>query len=190
MIRTDVILEQARALGATAAGVAELRTRAAAPSYAGAELVDLTGSLVVITLDHPADAPELDWWGGRGGTLGNRQLIKTSRGLVRWLRREHDVTARDLAYQVERGGIFLKDAAALAGLGGVGQNNLLLTRDQGPRVRLRALQVELELEPTGPVEDDPCAGCDRPCHQACPQRAFADGSYDRDRCGVLHENSP
>ncbi len=60
----------------------------------------------------------------------------------------------------------------MAGLGTIGANNLLVTPQYGPRVRLRALVLDCPLEPTGPVEFDPCAACGTPCLQACPRGAL------------------
>jgi epoxyqueuosine reductase len=39
---------------------------------------------------------------------------------------------RPLPYKVEEGGMFLKDAATLAGLGIIGKNNLLITPEFEP----------------------------------------------------------
>jgi GNAT superfamily N-acetyltransferase len=91
--------------------------------------------------------------------------------------------ALSLQYQIEYGGAFLKDAAALAGLGVIGKNNLLVTPRYGPRLRLRGIFMEAELEPTGPLTDfAPCVGCDRPCHRACPKGAFRSGKFERALC--------
>ena len=101
--------------------------------------------------------------------------------------KEYGIIARDLAYQVYEGGIFLKDAAALAGLGAIGKNNLLITPEFGPRVRLRALMIDTDVEPTGPIDFAPCETCDMPCMRACPQGAFQSGSYDRSLCSEQME---
>jgi len=97
------------------------------------------------------------------------------------------ITARDLAYQVYEGGIFLKDAAALAGLGTIGKNNLLITPEFGSRVRLRALMIDADVEPTGSIDFAPCETCDMPCMRSCPQGAFQSGSYDRSLCNEQME---
>ena len=126
----------------------------------------------------------MDWWDSwHGGTLGNRRLINISRRLIKWIRRTYAVEASDVPYQVERSGVFLKDAATLSGLGVMGRNNLLITPQFGPRVRLRALWVDFPLVETGPLENfDPCKGCNAPCLSACPREAFGSGSYQRDHC--------
>jgi epoxyqueuosine reductase len=42
--------------------------------------------------------------------------------------------------------------------------------------------MEAELEPTGPLDFDPCNGCDMPCHRSCPRGAFRSGSFERALC--------
>lgn len=87
------------------------------------------------------------------------------------------------------GFIFLKDAAVLAGLGVIGKNNLLLTPEYGPRIRLRAIAFSKELPPARIITQNPwCEDCDR-CIQACPVNALDDGKYDREKCmtSPLHE---
>jgi epoxyqueuosine reductase len=102
--------------------------------------------------------------------------------LRQWLKEDLNSNAHLLPYHVEKGGIFLKDAAVLAGLGTIGMNNLLITPEFGPRVRLRALLLDAELEPAGPIDFAPCAGCAIPCRSVCPQKAFKDGAYSRALC--------
>jgi epoxyqueuosine reductase len=92
--------------------------------------------------------------------------------MVAWLGGEKGIRSQQIAYHIEQGGIFMKDAAVLAGLGCIGKNNMLVTREFGPRVRLRAVFIEEVLPPTGPVDFDPCADCALPCRKACPRRAF------------------
>jgi epoxyqueuosine reductase len=159
----EALLGQARALGADLAGiarVADLRAR----------------SVLVVAVAHPPERPELDWWFGRNDPPGNKLLARIVEGLCDWAGREFGFCAVHLPYHVERGGIYLKDAAVLAGLGCIGRNNLLVTPAHGPRVRLRALTLDVELPPTGPVAFDPCSTCDAPCRAACPQGAFSRGT--------------
>jgi epoxyqueuosine reductase len=137
---------------------------------------------MVLALAHGVAQPKLDWWGVPGGTHGNRKLQATAEALKVWLAETLKIQAQLLPYQPEEQGIFLKDAAALAGLGVIGANNLLITPDYGPRIRLRGLLMDIELEPTRPVDFSPCETCDRLCWHACPQAAFASGAYDVERC--------
>lgn len=141
-------------------------------------------SIVVVALSHPPDRPQLDWWFGRDDPPGNRILAGIVRGLCEWATATLGLSATHLPYHVERGGTYLKDAAVLAGLGCIGRNNLLVTPRFGPRVRLRALTVDVALTPTEPVTFDPCTGCDAPCRRACPRNAFAaaDGYFSREAC--------
>ena len=80
------------------------------------------------------------------------------------------------------GGIFLKDAAVLAGLGWLGKNNLVITPQFGPRVRFRALLLDVDLESTGPTDFAPYGPCDELCNRICPQGAFGSGSYQDALC--------
>jgi len=158
---------------------------------------------LVIAVSHPADRPELDWWKGNG-TAGNDILMRINREVSAWIRTECRIGSHPLPYHIENGGIFLKDAAVMAGLGCIGKNNLLVTPELGPRVRLRGMLIDANLAATGRIDFDPCAGCPAPCTKACPQRAFDDivysatalgigslpgrsGCYDRARCNIQME---
>ena len=133
-------------------------------------------SALVIGLSHPVKQPELDWW-VKSNSDGNRRLIAIISDLADWLEAETGMRSFQLPYHIERGGFFLKDAAVLAGLGCIGRNNLLLTPQYGPRLRLRAMLVEADLPSSGPGDFDPCEGCSAPCLEACPQNAFAQQVY-------------
>jgi len=180
------IIEKAKTFGASLAGVADIASVLAAPSYRvqrNARCSTDGKSLLVIALVHPRNQPSLDWWDGKkGGSPGNRRMVSIAECLAEWMREEFNIKARLLPYHPEGGGIFLKDAAVLAGLGVIGSNNLLVTREYGPRIRLRALSLGVELGPTGPIDFSPCNSCDIRCSEACPQRVFGQGSYSRDLC--------
>jgi len=92
--------------------------------------------------------------------VGTRKGIKTNK----------------LSYFIERGGIFLKDAAAMAGMGCIGKNNMLVTPEFGPRVRLRAMLAFEALPITEPADFDPCHGC-AAClvRKRVPRRPLATG---------------
>ncbi len=179
------ILEKARFLGASLAGVVDTALLWNAPSYRVYETAAFptkARSVLVLALAHPEIHPELDWWGVEGGTIGNQRLQQISESLKQWLHNEYAIFARPIPYQLESGGIFLKDAATLAGLGVIGRNNLLITPEFGPRVRLRALFLDIEVTPPKIGAFAPCDACDMPCRLNCPRNAFAAGSYDRDAC--------
>jgi epoxyqueuosine reductase len=169
----------------------------------GTELPDWAETLLIIALHHPEDKPELDYFrsSSSGGSEGNLQLIRTNNKVIRWLEEKKAIKSRQLPYGINKGGIGLKDAAVLAGLGGIGKNNMLITPQYGPRVRLRALALQVKLPETGPLDFDPCANCDMPCRQICPRKAFdkqifaprdygmlelpgREGVYDRETCAL------
>jgi len=201
-----IMVEKALELGASLAGIASIKDLKASPSFEiyskrpfyeeydpesrdfhkfkGIEWRDEHRSALVWALSHPASEPVLDWWSMKvkGFTRGNGIMRLQSRKLRIWMGEELGIKALSLPYQVEYGGTFLKDAAHLAGLGVIGKNNLLVTPEFGTRVRLRGIFMEAELEPTGPIDFDPCNGCDMPCHKVCPQDAFRSGSFERVFC--------
>lgn len=165
---------------------------------------DSVRSVLVIGFSHPEDNPELDWWDGRG-TPGNRLLIDIMKLTRQQIEDNLKVNTRGLHYYVEKGGVFLKDAAVLAGFGCIGKNNMLVTPSYGPRIRLRALFLDAEIGPTGPVTFDPCADCKVYCRRVCPVNAMdekaqifesinvsvalpaRDGAYNREICNVRME---
>ena len=98
------------------------------------EWPDSVKSVLVIGLAHPKDKPELDWWDGRG-TPGNRVLIDIIKQTSLQIESNLKLKTHKLHYYVEKGGVFLKDAAVLAGLGCIGKNNMLVTPSCGPRIR-------------------------------------------------------
>lgn len=199
-LRSADIIARAQSYPGICAGIARLGDILRAPSYQIRPEEALYGSrpaseefsviewppearsVVVLGLHHPKNNPRLDWW-YRGNTDGNRRLMEISESLKRWLRAHYERGAYPLPYHVEWGGVFLKDAAVLAGLGVIGKNNLLLHPDWGPRIRLRSILVEGELEPTGPIEGFfPCDTCNEPCQTVCPQNAFLSKAYHRSSC--------
>jgi epoxyqueuosine reductase len=201
----STLLERARALGADLAGIASVNDLRRVDDVLGAEQLDRAYgvlsakqpgraddvawpegalSVLVIAVSHPLERPEMDWWFGRSDPPGNRVLAGIVQSLCDWIPGEFGFRAVHLPYHVERGGTYLKDAAVLAGLGRIGLNNLLVTREYGPRVRLRALTLDVALPPTGPALFDPCAGCDAPCRSACPQNTFLGRTGKRLASGV------
>jgi epoxyqueuosine reductase len=200
------IIDKAKALGASLAGIASIRDLKASKSYEiyskspfyetydrkspnyfefkGVKWREAHKSVLVWALVHPESEPARDWSSMKvpGFTPGNRVLRRQSKHLRIWMEEELGIKALSLPYQIEFGGAFLKDSAHLAGLGVIGRNNLLVTPEFGPRVRLRGIFMEAELEPTGPLDFDPCNGCDMPCHRACPRDAFRSGVFERHYC--------
>jgi epoxyqueuosine reductase len=221
------IIETAMGNGATLAGIASMEAlKVSASHIVFSKMGDYTGigtvkddalgeiqlfnwpdsvkSVLVIGLSHPEDKPELDWWDGRG-TPGNRILIEIVKRTSRQIENDIKVKTRKLHYYVEKGGVFLKDAAVLAGFGCIGKNNMLITPSNGPRLRLRALFIDAEIHATGPIAFDPCADCKVLCRNVCPESAMdekapifksidfserlpaRDGTYNRELCNLRME---
>jgi len=179
-------LRRAREDGADAAGALPAANlldcpSAAADGWRGAR--DKRGAYIVIGLYHDPGKPELDLWEPGLGTPGDRILAGIGKDVVRWLQENHGTSARIIPYQIEDGGIYLKDAACLAGIGRMGRNNLVIVPRYGPRVRFRAVWADLDCpEPDQPGAEDPCRDCPGCCISACPMDAFTSGRYDRERC--------
>ena len=83
---------------------------------------------------------------------------------------------------VPYGGLLLKDSAALAGIGPIGKNNLLITLEFGPQIRLRAIVTDVVLAYGTPIETSSyCQDC-HSCIDACPAGALAEGQYNVNAC--------
>ena len=222
-ITSEDVIAQAKEFGADLAGIAQVEDLKDSPSHWLSEIMpDFEGvgthptdrqkrgivhwpkgakSAIVVAVAHPRSRPELDWWvgAGTGNTAGNRRLMDVVGKLADWLEQKTDMSCFRLPYSIEKGGIYLKDVAVLAGIGCIGMNNLVITPQFGPRQRFRVVLVDEVLASTGPMEFDPCTDCDRFCRKACPQGAFdhqiyspptynreqlpgRSGVYDRFRC--------
>ncbi len=208
------IIERAKEKGAAMAGIASIELLKKAPSHeilnmkTGLEIKEFAGiswpqdakSALVIAVSHPEDSPELDWW-DFNSSPGNSILVRITRELSVWIQEKFGIKTRKLPYSVVKGGIYLKDTAVLGGLGCIGRNNILITPELGPRVRLRAMLLAEELASTGPISFDPCDGCEEFCRKVCPQNSFAkvilssaetgmaalpgrDGFFNRAKCMV------
>jgi epoxyqueuosine reductase len=165
-------------------------------------------TILVFALSHPEDNPRLDYWRDpfSGGTEGNLELIRIGNRLEKWLVETQSINSTPIPYVIEQGGIFLKDACNFAGLGVVGENNMLVTPRFGPRVRMRALGLPLDIPSTGKLDFDPCKTCGSLCRKACPNNAFGkkvfssqeygqeelparEGVYARQTCNIEMEKN-
>lgn len=61
----------------------------------------------------------------------------------------------------------LREIAYQAGLGTIGKNRLLITREFGPRVRLGAILTDAPLIAGKPIQEDFCTDCQL-CLESCP----------------------
>jgi epoxyqueuosine reductase len=180
------LLERALALGASVGGYVPAERLKDCPSARAAGqqgFLTFSGTIVVLGLYHDPKKPEMDWWEEGRSTPGDRMLRRINLALAAWLEEVHGIGARDIPYQVHDGGIYLKDAAVLAGLGCIGRNNLVINPEYGPRLRFRALWVDIPTEPRLlPAMPSHCEGCPHPCETACPRNALEGGVYSRTRC--------
>jgi epoxyqueuosine reductase len=179
-------LAKSRDLGADVAGAVPAARLIDCPSAVAAGERGFEtgrGTYIVLGLYHDPEKPELDLWTAGGGTPGDRILWDIGKELGRWLQEKYGIESRVIPYQVYGGGIYLKDAACMAGIGRMGKNNLVLVPGFGPRVRFRAVWIDLECpEPDVRPGEDPCAGCPEYCIRACPMDAFVTGRYSREQC--------
>ncbi|WAI01710.1 hypothetical protein [Methanogenium organophilum] len=182
----NAVLAKALTLGASVAGYVPVSLLADCPSVRSAGpqgLARNSGTVIVLGLYHDPACPEMDWWEEGRSTPGDRILYGITTALSRWLGDEHGRVAHDIPYDVTEGGIYLKDAAVLAGLGVFGKNNLVIVPGFGSRIRFRALWADLEVGiKCVPECLSPCTGCSRPCQTHCPQDAFPGGRFSRKRC--------
>lgn len=198
---SDLIIAKAIEFGACKAGIANVEELKKSPSHTitgkmaefcgvGTKQVedqkegevswpDDAKSAVVIAVEHPKDAPDMDWWlkGLKGGTKGNAKLMAVFAKLAKWIEDEKQITCIKLPYHIEYGAVFMKDTAVLGGLGCVGKSNILVTPEYGPRVRLRVMLLDIDLPSTGILDFDPCQDCEEYCRRACPQGAFNEKLY-------------
>jgi epoxyqueuosine reductase len=192
----SLLLEKAKEFGAHLAGFAAVKHLMDSPSFIFAPQMPGAGegvgtrenklglkpgevlwpenakTVMVVAVQHPEEKPEMDWWFGRVDPPGNRILANVVKSLCEYIPGNFDINVVHLPYHVEKGGTYLKDAAVLSGLGCIGRNNILITPEYGPRVRLRALTLDVEFPTTGPLNYDPCSVCEGWCRKACPQHAF------------------
>jgi len=95
--------------------------------------------------------------------------------------REQGWQAEHLTFEDSLAFIDLKQAAVEAGLGAWGKNNLVITRQYGPRVRFGAVFTSAELAEDHPAADYYCPSCTL-CWNACPTEAIGPGGFVREQC--------
>jgi len=82
-------------------------------------------------------------------------------------------------------------AAKYAGLGTIGYNHTLLTKEFGSRVRLVSVFTDAVLPPDDLIEKELCIQCEA-CKKQCPTQAFTTtdnfiADMDKVKCAVYHE---
>jgi len=180
-ILTDKLREISLNSGADLFGIADAHdfseyTGKRNPSF----YIDTARSVIVI--GHQVNDPMLDMWlnpidGKRHYYFINEVLGNIALGVISALLEEGKK-----AILSPYSGVYAKDAAVLAGLGTIGKNNLLLTEQFGPRVRLRAIVTDAGLLKTPRKQESFCDNCPRFCWPACPADAFASGQFNKAAC--------
>jgi epoxyqueuosine reductase len=80
------------------------------------------------------------------------------------------------------GDVSLRHAAEEAGLGRIGINRLLLTKEFGPRVRIAGIVTDAPLKIDSRLQEEVCNKCGA-CIKACPTGAISeDGKVDMKKC--------
>ena len=83
-------------------------------------------------------------------------------------------------------------AGKFAGIGTIGMNHTLLTKEYGPRIRLGSVITDAVLPPDAMLQKELCLGC-RQCVQRCPMQAFTprEGEIiavmDKHHCARYHQ---
>jgi epoxyqueuosine reductase QueG len=81
-----------------------------------------------------------------------------------------------------KGEINHKTVAAIAGLGGIGLNRLLVTPEYGPFIRLGTILTDAFLNAEQSLDENPCDECGA-CKDACPAEAIKeDGTLEYRAC--------
>lgn len=70
-----------------------------------------------------------------------------------------------------------KYAAVNAGLGWIGKNDVLITEEYGPRVRLSAVLIDYPFETGRKITESRCGSCNR-CADICPHKALKGLNWD------------
>lgn len=81
-------------------------------------------------------------------------------------------------------------AGKYAGLGTIGYNHTLITKEFGPRVRLVSVFTDADITPDNMLEKDLCIQCAL-CSKCCPTSAFSSSGgfiadMDKHRCSEYH----
>ena len=89
---------------------------------------------------------------------------------------------------VEYTSYYNKAWAVLAGLGWIGKSRMFVSKDHGPRLRLKAVLTAADLgERHRVIPDESCGDC-RACIEACPVGAIGETEVDRKKCGACGLN--
>jgi epoxyqueuosine reductase len=152
------------------------------------ELLAGARSMIVVALSYHQKPPKESPNGSSAGRIAmyawgkdyHRVLKRKLFAFVDELRSTVD-TPFDAKVCVDTAPVVEREAAALAGIGWIGKNTLILHQDTGSYVFLGTVVTTLEVMTDEPVENH-CGTCTA-CLDACPTRAFpAPYQMDASRC--------
>ena len=136
----------------------------------------------------PQDAPWDDEATGKvaryaRGTDYHETMPPRLRALLAWIQERVPCQGRVYA---DTGPILERDLAQRAGLGWIGRNTLLMSRELGSYVLLGEIVLDIELPPDEPHAAQFCGSCTR-CLDACPTDALiAPYQLDASKCICFH----
>ena len=191
---TTRVKDIARRSGADLIGIARSESFSSAPKDHHPDDI-LRGAKSVIVMAARLLDPSLEKAPSREYSITyavvNRELDRIAYQVARFLQDEGfravQVPASppyDLAGMM--GDLSHRHAGHLAGLGIFGKNNLLLSPEFGPRIRLVSVITDASLAPDKPLIMDLCGDCAR-CIDACPAKALrANRLTDKRKCDEHH----
>lgn len=183
--RGDYLL---RWLGEGRAGSMDYLHRNIGPRLNPAELLTGAKSAIVVALSYnqqiPRSQPDDQLHGRVAMYAWGDDYHDVLREKMQNLR-ERMCAALDSAFEtricVDTAPIIERELAAAAGIGWIGKNTMVLSRDLGSYVFLGVMLTTLDIAP-GEASDDHCGSCTA-CLDACPTKAFpAAYQMDASRC--------
>jgi epoxyqueuosine reductase len=117
------------------------------------------------------------------GTDYHEFMPKRLRELLNWIQQSNDCEGK---VYVDTGPVLEREWARRAGIGWIGKNSMLMSRELGSYFLLGEIIVDLELEPDAPHLQEYCGSCTR-CIDACPTDALvAPRVLDANKCISYH----
>lgn len=109
------------------------------------------------------------------------EALENGASKVAWKLMEMGISSEPLQFDDSWEKIDLKRAAVMGGLGVLGENNLVLNREWGPRLRFTAVFADIDEEIDRPLDIELCNMCTI-CIRECPTGALDATDFDRERC--------
>ncbi len=186
---TSRIKKIAQNLGAKNVGVAEADRFGEAPEgYRPNDILEDAKSVVVLAIPllkgAVKSAPSREYF--LNYFVVNQELNRIAVQLGRFLENEgYEAVAIPASHPFNvdenRGDLSHRHAAVLAGIGCLGRNNLLITNNYGPRVRLVSIVTNAHLIGDEPLNENFCKGCEA-CIKFCPVNALETGYTNKKKC--------